>query len=85
MATAYLVRTTELTQAQRLSEQLHHALDSRVLIEQAKGLLAGEHEITVDEAFERLRHHARLHNIRLATVCEAVVNQGLRISDQKSG
>jgi hypothetical protein len=60
-------------------------LDSRVLIEQAKGLLAGEHEITVDEAFERLRHHARLHNIRLATVCEAVVNQGRRISDEKSG
>jgi GAF domain-containing protein len=79
MATAYLVRISELAEARRLSDQLQRALDSRILIEQAKGVLAGERGISVDEAFEGLRNHARNNNMKLAELCDAVVNSGLRI------
>lgn len=82
MATAYLVRTAELAEARQLAGQLQTALDSRVLIEQAKGMLAGERRISVDEAFDLLREHSRENNIRLVDVCQEVVNMGLRISDR---
>lgn len=83
MATAYLVRVSELAEARQLADQLQTALDSRVLIEQAKGLVAGEHGITPDQAFALLRDHSRKHGIKLADVCEAVVNMGLRIPKRK--
>lgn len=79
MATAYLVRTSELSEARRVTEQLQGALDSRVVIEQAKGILAGAKGITVDEAFELLRAHARNNNLPLAELAGAVVNMGLQI------
>ena len=48
-----------------LTEQLQTALNSRVIIEQAKGMLAERAGIRLDEAFERLRGHARATNTRL--------------------
>ncbi|WP_345613447.1 GAF and ANTAR domain-containing protein [Pseudonocardia adelaidensis] len=56
-----------------LINQLQTALDSRVAIEQAKGVLAGLHEIDVDEAFTALRHYARSHNRRLLDVARTVI------------
>lgn len=79
MATAYLVRASKLAEATQLAEQLQRALDTRLTIEQAKGILAGEHHITLDEAFDLLRHHSRHNNIKLADIANAVVNLGLRI------
>jgi GAF domain-containing protein len=79
MATAYLVRTAELSEARELAGQLQEALDTRVIIEQAKGILAGEQNISVDAAFERLRNQSRRTNVRLSEVCRAVVEMGLRI------
>jgi len=79
MATAYLVRVTELAETAQLASQLQHALDSRIVIEQAKGILANEYGVSVDEAFKLLRHHSRNNNIKLAQVADAVVNLGLRI------
>lgn len=46
-------------QAEGRSAQLQHALDRRILIEQAKGLLAERHAIEPTEAFAVLRRHAR--------------------------
>ena len=54
-------------------EQLQGALDSRIVIEQAKGVLAQSGNLTVDAAFERLRHHARGHNLKLRELAERVV------------
>ena len=79
MTTAFLVRKSELAEANELAEQLQSALDSRIVIEQAKGLLAGEHDISLDDAFDLLRSHSRNYNIRLAEVCNAVVHMQLRI------
>lgn len=79
MATAYLLRASELSEAKRLAEQLQRALDGRVVIEQAKGILAGEHGIHVDQAFQLLRTHARNNNLRLHEVASGIVTTGLRI------
>ena len=58
---------------------LQRALDSRVLIEQAKGVLAQRHGIEVDEAFRRLRSHARERGTRIHDVARDVVEQRLPI------
>lgn len=78
MATAYLLNASLLDKQRRLAEQLQSALDSRIVIEQAKGVLANEYSISVDEAFERLRRHARTHGASVRVVAEAVVTVGLR-------
>lgn len=78
MATAYVAHASALQQSRRLSEQLQEALDSRVVVEQAKGMLAAERKISVDDAFEVLRTHARRHHASLRQVADAVVRLGLR-------
>ena len=78
-ATSYIVNASTLRQQQQLNEQLQHALDSRVVIEQAKGITAQHDDITVEAAYQRMRRHARDHNGTLRTVAEAIVNVGLRV------
>ena len=82
MATAYLVRASELQQVRQVNQQLQNALESRIVIEQAKGLLAGERGVDLDKAFEILRSHARHNSILLKDVATAVVKMGLRIPDR---
>ena len=79
MATASLAHAIRLDQARETAEQLQQALQSRILIEQAKGMLAGEKGISVDDAFRLLRAHARSHHASLHSVSHAVVNLGLRL------
>ncbi|MDF2092894.1 MULTISPECIES: GAF and ANTAR domain-containing protein [unclassified Knoellia] len=78
MATGYLVNASKLRQQEQLAEQLQTALDSRVVIEQAKGMVAAAEGITVDEAFARIRRYARDRNLVLRTVAQQVVSEGLR-------
>lgn len=56
-----------------VTEQLQAALNSRIVIEQAKGLLAGLHGLDVDQAFTLLRGYARSHNRRLVDLAHAVI------------
>jgi GAF domain-containing protein len=56
-----------------LSTQLAGALNSRVVIEQAKGMISQSANCGMDEAFSRLRAHARNHNLNLTVVAESVV------------
>lgn len=79
VATAYIVRAGELAQSRQLSEQLQSALDSRIVIEQAKGALARDLAATVDDAFEVMRRHARRSGISIRSVADGIVNQGLEI------
>lgn len=58
-------------------EQLKVALNSRVLIEQAKGVLAERHLLDVDQAFSALRSYARSRNLRLHDVARDVVDHNL--------
>jgi GAF domain-containing protein len=62
-----------------MAEQLQHALNSRVAIEQAKGVLAERGTIGMDKAFDVLRRYARTHNLKLTDVALAVVRGELDI------
>ena len=77
IATGYLAHASSARQQQRTAEQLEQALNTRLIIEQAKGVLATQRETTVDEAFKRLRTYAREHNARIHDVSRAVVKGDL--------
>ncbi len=63
------------------SQQLQGALNSRVIIEQAKGLLSARLEIAPDEAFVLLRRYARGHNQRLTELSEELVSRRRKADD----
>ena len=63
-----LVEESELAQA-----QLQRALESRVVIEQAKGYLSQRQNIDMDEAFARIRNHARSTQARIGVVAADVI------------
>jgi PAS domain S-box-containing protein len=69
----------KLRHQQQLSEQLQEALKSRVVIEQAKGITAERHGVTIDKAYELIRAHARNNNASLRTVAEAIIQVGLHV------
>jgi hypothetical protein len=73
IATNFLLHASALKQQRRTSEQLQQALDTRIIIEQAKGTLATARDVGVDEAFRIMRKHSRDHNLRLHDVAHAVV------------
>jgi GAF domain-containing protein len=60
-----------------LNEQLQTALDSRVVLEQAKGVLAQRGGLQMDQAFRVLRGYARDHNRRLTDTARAVASREL--------
>jgi len=62
--------------------QLQHALDSRVVIEQAKGVLAERSQIDMATAFNRLRTYARGHNMQLTAVAADVVAGKIAVDGQ---
>ena len=79
IATAYLTHASAAQQQQRTAEQLQQALNTRLIVEQAKGVLATKQGTTVDEAFQALRTYARAHNARIHDVSHAVVDGDLII------
>ena len=79
VATSYMVNASKLHQQEQLSEQLQEALESRVIIEQAKGITAQQHALSIDQAYQRMRRHARTNNASLRTVAEAIVAVGLQV------
>jgi AmiR/NasT family two-component response regulator len=55
------------------NQQLQEALESRIVIEQAKGVLSERYRIGIDEAFELLRRSARNNRLRIHALAAAVV------------
>jgi GAF domain-containing protein len=74
-----ILQQRALTDARLLATQLQTALTARIVIEQAKGMVAQYQGITVDEAFARLRRHARSHNALLTDACHDVVDGRLAL------
>jgi transcriptional regulator with GAF, ATPase, and Fis domain len=73
VATIGLLQERAVRHGEILTEQLQGALNSRVVIEQAKGALAQIHGCSADDAFELLRLYCRSHNLRLSAVASALV------------
>jgi transcriptional regulator with GAF, ATPase, and Fis domain len=74
VATIGLLQQRAIHRRDVLTEQLQTALNSRVLIEQAKGVLAERLQLDMAEAFTVLRSGARRHNRRLAELAQAIVD-----------
>jgi len=79
VATSYVINASKLRQQEQLSEQLQGALESRVVIEQAKGITAQQNSVSIDQAYQRMRGHARSSNTSLRVVAEAIVAVGLQV------
>lgn len=58
---------------ERLAAQLQTALDTRIPVEQVKGLLAERWHVSVDEAFALLRAHARAHRLRISDLAVGIL------------
>jgi GAF domain-containing protein len=80
VATIALLQHRATLEAQVLNQQLNDALNSRILIEQAKGMLAERASLDMDQAFARLRNHARNHDLRLADVAQSFIEGTLTTS-----
>lgn len=76
-ATIGILQQRALQSSNLLAEQLQQALNSRVAIEQAKGVLAAYGGIDMDEAFEALRRHARNNNLRISDLARDVATQAI--------
>jgi AmiR/NasT family two-component response regulator len=74
VATISLLHERGMRHSDALNEQLQTALNSRVIIEQAKGKLAERLGLDMNQAFSLLRDHARSRNLRLSDLAQAVID-----------
>jgi AmiR/NasT family two-component response regulator len=77
IATIGILQHREIQDTRAVASQLEGALQSRIVIEQAKGVLAERSQISVDAAFARFRQYARAENRRLSDVARDIVDGAL--------
>jgi GAF domain-containing protein len=77
VATIAILQNRAASEAQAVNDQLNHALNSRIVIEQAKGMVAEREGLDMDHSFRRLRAYARSHNLRLVDVACSVIDGSL--------
>ena len=85
VATIAVVQHRIARHAQVVTEQLNHALNSRLVIEQAKGVLAERTGLDMDRAFSQLRSYARNNNFRLSDVAQSLIDGRLDLAAFPSG
>lgn len=81
VSTIAILRHRKAVDSPVLNDQLNQALNSRIIIERAKGMIAKRQQIDMPAAFTRLRNHARNHNRRLADVANDIVQGALEVTD----
>lgn len=74
IATIGILQARTVRRHETLSAQLQHALNSRVIIEQAKGVLAERLGLNMAAAFTALRSYARSHNARVSELAMSIVD-----------
>ena len=79
VATITLLQERAARESALINEQLRHALNSRILIEQAKGVIAHTSNVDMSAAFALLRGYARAHNQTLYDTAEKVINRRINI------
>ncbi|MDO8363145.1 MAG: GAF and ANTAR domain-containing protein [Actinomycetota bacterium] len=80
VATIAILQHRATREAQILAQQLTGALNSRVILEQAKGMVAERLDLDMERSFATLRSHARNHNLRLIDVAQSVIDGSLATS-----
>jgi GAF domain-containing protein len=80
VATIGILHARSLRESDAVRNQLQRALNSRIVIEQAKGVLSQTHNVSTDEAFNLMRRYARSHGLLLSSVAEQLVARSLTIS-----
>jgi GAF domain-containing protein len=80
VATIGILQHRAALEAQVVNDQLNHALNSRIVIEQAKGIVAERESLNMEQAFSTLRNHARDHNLRLIDVAHDLIDGSLAAS-----
>ena len=75
VATIGILQERAIRRGEVLNEQVQGALNSRVIIEQAKGVLAQYGGLAPSVAFDRLRSHARSRNLKLADLARRIVDK----------
>ncbi|MCU1396190.1 MAG: hypothetical protein JWM34_4618 [Ilumatobacteraceae bacterium] len=79
IATIGVLQERTISRSQSMASGLQTALTSRIQIEQAKGILAERVRISIDEAFDRLRTHARQNRLRLTDVAIGVIDRTITL------
>jgi GAF domain-containing protein len=80
VATIGILQERTIKSSSIITAQLQHALDSRILIEQAKGVLAATSGMSMNDAFVAIRAHARNNNLTLAKVANGVIARTMNVS-----
>lgn len=79
VATIGILQERGIRETGLVAEQLQRALDSRILIEQAKGVISQTANVGMGEAFTLLRSYARSNNLSLRAVADGVANRSMDI------
>jgi transcriptional regulator with GAF, ATPase, and Fis domain len=79
VATIGILHERTLREGAILSQQLQAALNSRIIIEQAKGVVSHTRGVSIDEAFTLMRDYARSHSMGLSIVAARLVDRSLRL------
>ena len=79
VATIGILHERSIRESGVLTEQLQIALSTRVVIEQAKGVVSHTNGVPVDAAFDLIRAYARRHQLRLSDVAARLVNRELTL------
>ena len=79
VATIGILQERAIRRREIVAEQLEGALQSRVVIEQAKGILSERGNINLNQAFNLMRRHARAHNQRLSELARFVTERSATI------
>ena len=79
VATIGILHERTIARSNEVREQLQRALNSRIVIEQAKGVIAYMRGVPIDEAFTLIRDYARSHQLGISRVAAAIVNRDLEL------
>jgi len=80
VATIAILQHRAALEGEILTNQLTQALNTRIVIEQAKGVVAERADLDMEQAFNRLRRHARNHNLRLADVAYSIATKAITVN-----
>lgn len=81
VATIGILQERSIRESSILAEQLEHALKSRVVIEQAKGVVAHTRGVPIEDAFTLIRNYARAHRVGISQVAAQLVDRTLNLPD----